>query len=639
MIVRAPLFGRGDVPLVLTSRLQGTEALLGYLLRLATLNQTRGIAPLLKAAGLKPSWKQAVNFGTTAPDLTELGRLAGLSRSTLQASGYWRTAEGPWHTFNQHLIRLTDLSLAQARVCPQCLGDREVCWDVWDLRAYPCCHVHRCRLLSACPQCNRPIGWSRPSVGHCRCGFDLAQAVTPPASIGVVVIAKMFNELARGRPAGLVPTEDLQSLIRLVQILGSPVDRPLSMRAIQREHVEAAYDGGERAADYLHAWPFGFKKWLAARCAEKPGVSLARDFGGVLQQLRDAFSPPAGNFVLDVVRNYIADEWRGLPAANTFFAAGEKAKYVSYIKAARSLGVDTKFILRLLEQGRIKGLVRKRGQRRAILIEVSSLPAAEAARRSLLLRSEVAARLAVTELMTLKMRKAGLITAIDEGPRVYFLSAEIDAFLVKIGSLAQPFADQPLVPIPRLSTRHRSFVDFIRDILAAEISIFHLPVPGEGLGAFGVSPSDIYRGKTRIDGRVYLTLKQAAKTLHLAPRQLEHMQKLGLIPRHGYKHPFTPETVEMARAEFMRSWEIGDELGLGFRRARAWIDATGVRPVIEHDPAAGVCAMWRTRDVERVIGHPLKRARECRQRGYTPPKERGGHIVRRGRPPAAVPQM
>lgn len=596
------------MPLVIRARLESDEALPGFLLRLASLNKADGIDSILRAAGSRPSgWKRSVNFPPGPPNLAGLPALCGTRRKALVKAGYWRTAESlPWRNFRGSVVKLPDLALTTPRICPECLRSREVCRDLWDLRINPCCHFHQRQLLLACPQCKQTLEWRRPSITHCRCGFDLTGAETPAATAGAIQIARDLEDLVRGRGSSLVPGAELHTFIQLVRILGVPIGQPVSMRAIQREPVSVAHEWATRAWAYIEDWPQGFEAWLRSRQKEPiEGMRLDEAFAGVLQKFRDVLPVPVGECVFDAMREYLAQNWPGILAVHRFYGS-DACKYMDMTTFARSLNTEPRVVRRLVRDGLVKSVVRKDGGRTRTFFEVASVPGGKEAR--LINQRAVADRLGLTKDNTLRLRRAGLITPIQADHRVYYLAADIDAFMERFNRLSRPASvGETLLPLDKLPTRHLCFVDYLQVVLAGAIPLFRSTEAAAGLAAFAVRRSDVFGGAMIINGRVFYTLRQAAKMLRTLPRQLTFMQKAGLLPRVRAMRGFTLEMIDTARNDFVRAWQIGDELGLGPRKARAWIDSEGVRPVIGSDTSAGITAMWRASDVERVLGRPLKR--------------------------------
>lgn len=81
-------------------------------------------------------------------------------------------------------IRLAGLRLRRhvastklyAKLCPQCVRDAGTVRLSWLLRASVGCPRHGYSLIWSCRRCGARIGWDRPDVDICRCGFPF-QAV------------------------------------------------------------------------------------------------------------------------------------------------------------------------------------------------------------------------------------------------------------------------------------------------------------------------------------------------------------------------------------------------------------------------------------------------------------------------------
>jgi hypothetical protein len=64
------------------------------------------------------------------------------------------------------------LNRQQIQLCPICLQEKPYYRLFWELSVVSVCPFHHCLLIDRCPQCQEPIGWSRPSVVLCSCQFD-----------------------------------------------------------------------------------------------------------------------------------------------------------------------------------------------------------------------------------------------------------------------------------------------------------------------------------------------------------------------------------------------------------------------------------------------------------------------------------
>lgn len=68
-------------------------------------------------------------------------------------------------------------------VCPECLAEASYIRQHWQFLPYQSCHVHQCKLLHHCPECNRRIGYQDSEIiDHCECGYRFIDAKTEAAS-------------------------------------------------------------------------------------------------------------------------------------------------------------------------------------------------------------------------------------------------------------------------------------------------------------------------------------------------------------------------------------------------------------------------------------------------------------------------
>ncbi|XHO63602.1 hypothetical protein BCC1697_000013 [Burkholderia gladioli] len=76
--------------------------------------------------------------------------------------------------------------------CPQCIRERGIFRAIWNFRAVTVCEQHGLWLVEQCPGCSELVGWNRPRLRSCQCGFDLGQAETTPAPIEAALINKLL---------------------------------------------------------------------------------------------------------------------------------------------------------------------------------------------------------------------------------------------------------------------------------------------------------------------------------------------------------------------------------------------------------------------------------------------------------------
>ncbi|MFP3610753.1 TniQ family protein [Paraburkholderia sp. SIMBA_050] len=76
--------------------------------------------------------------------------------------------------------------------CPACIRERGIFRAIWNIRAVTVCELHGQWLVEHCPQCMEPVGWDRPTLTSCRCGFDLGQTEMTSAPIEAALINKLI---------------------------------------------------------------------------------------------------------------------------------------------------------------------------------------------------------------------------------------------------------------------------------------------------------------------------------------------------------------------------------------------------------------------------------------------------------------
>jgi len=110
--------------------------------------------------------------------------------------------------FNTPLNNLADERLAYKikselvqffylRVCPLCLRESPYYRAMWDLKLITVCPIHKCMLVSSCPDCHQKISIRRNQVVKCICGFDLreTQDSAPLPDEELCVASHIYSQL------------------------------------------------------------------------------------------------------------------------------------------------------------------------------------------------------------------------------------------------------------------------------------------------------------------------------------------------------------------------------------------------------------------------------------------------------------
>lgn len=192
-------------------------------------------------------------------------------------------------------------------ICPSCLSEAPYLRQHWHYLPYVACYHHGCELLHACPACGETLDYQRSeSFTHCRCGFDLRYATTPPASDAALQLS------------ALVCGEQWESTNPLLLCKHPSQFFGAIYWYWRRYHGGAAGQCASQtlanAIDYFAAWPalfYGELQQLAERgvlCQIRLLNKTPFDevFGAVLNNARQLpFREPAANFILQGLSDYL----------------------------------------------------------------------------------------------------------------------------------------------------------------------------------------------------------------------------------------------------------------------------------------------------------------------------------------------
>ncbi|MGU2441369.1 TniQ family protein [Burkholderia cenocepacia] len=174
------------LPLALRVELYPDESLSSVLMRLVDANGLRSVGALLRDAG-------CVAFGPlVSAEIAELSRVCRIGQSTMRSmcpvevGGRARKAAFSY-AVGHHVIEARHLLVREReRICPLCLLDGGIMLAAHRLTWMTACPVHAVQLLDVCPQCEKPIMVTRPSMVRCRCGLvfsHISPVVTVPEEI------------------------------------------------------------------------------------------------------------------------------------------------------------------------------------------------------------------------------------------------------------------------------------------------------------------------------------------------------------------------------------------------------------------------------------------------------------------------
>jgi len=158
------------------------ESFIGYIMRLAELNEIPDLRWILKLAGLDRLYDYKYRFTSDFKvEPEKLSILTGVAERQLinllylHERGQKRNITGNILVLNQQIPH-NFVKREKPKICPTCLIEQNYCRRVWELSAITACPHHECLLIGCCQNCQRRINWKRPKLNVCECEFDFRQS-------------------------------------------------------------------------------------------------------------------------------------------------------------------------------------------------------------------------------------------------------------------------------------------------------------------------------------------------------------------------------------------------------------------------------------------------------------------------------
>jgi len=352
--------------LVVTPKPQGGESLMGYLLHLTEANAYPSTSYIISA--LNGRW-----YGSTVGRL-DAGPLAGLAR--LDPSDIARLTMLPdglprafVRVFGNDLPSY-EVSSCTPKVCPLCLKEGSRCEAFWDLTQAVACPRHGVDLVSTCPDCKKPLRWSRKKVGECKCGSDLTTWPTESVTPQVRGLMELMRYLTYRSEAQASRPEEwqhlthltLRQLCKLTWVLGYVVREtsPNPARTKARRNYRKELD---HVATILTNWPHNFRAFLEERyrdvvCESKPLPTFQRSFSwvcnGLISNVKDG--AVAFQFLGNEVLRFAARHWTrtSIPKGIGVTDSAEVVfRWGTHSEACELLGLHMQTLKKLIDAGEI----------------------------------------------------------------------------------------------------------------------------------------------------------------------------------------------------------------------------------------------------------------------------------------------
>jgi hypothetical protein len=220
--VKTPLLVRHPAP-------YPTESLLGYVLRLSEKNGYVSPSAVCRLAGIKQN-----DLGAIGLRVEGLAAIASCTAADLNQIAFAHSVSGRRSSqLLGHRLVPAELSLAKAKLCPQCVAEKGFIEAHWHLELMVACPIHRCRATSECPKCGDRLRWFRPGLLECDCGGNLQDSDMPKVSsseaslLGIIRRKLLRYPAADENPLALPQDQlmamDLRSMLGVVRAIANTV--------------------------------------------------------------------------------------------------------------------------------------------------------------------------------------------------------------------------------------------------------------------------------------------------------------------------------------------------------------------------------------------------------------------------------
>lgn len=432
------------------------ESFIGYLLRLADLNDYETLSWILQAAEIKAYARSSFSFALNGSlNLSPLAQLTGVNEAELTPLLYHPTKELRGRMVGEHLVFGSAvpqylIRLRHPKVCTECLRESGYTRRIWDLAPVTVCPVHKRLLLDSCPQCQKRISWNRPGISLCRCKFDWRNHTTveiPSSELEVTRqiyrLCKLPLAITQAEPSGRI-SNDLINL-ELLDFLAA-----LSFVASQFEGImdtKGKHLAPNRTNTQLHelfckSWPvfcdwpenfFLFLDWRRLQNAQNKDNGLTgwqKDFSEYKSTLFVQLSPPQFDFMRTAFREYVDIRRRESYIENaqlnscstsqvgrspkTALRERGKGDYMSAIAARKALKISWHSINRLIATEKLRAIVSSRGGSRVFLIERKSVDELKIDLDGALFLKQVAAALGLSTERIKELIEGGVLRSIRD---------------------------------------------------------------------------------------------------------------------------------------------------------------------------------------------------------------------------------
>lgn len=372
---------------------------MSYIIRLTEQNGYTSPTWIIRKAELASGISRHCSFVFGEPEqLRLLSNLTGSSISDLAAAAYPRDNQyyPSRYMFFDLAVNYYSIRLTYPKICPLCLSEDPYCRRIWDIVGVTTCPKHKCLLIDECPNCMRRITWVRKRVSVCPCEFDWREAEVTPVEESELALTYHVHRLCRlstDNRAGKFPVNrildrgfTLQDVLSVLfffvgQYRGMSLTTGKLLHPVgKNEDLHVLFN---KAYCVFEDWPNNFHTFLHSRIDHERILPLSqqrlksplyRDFGKFYVSVYKILSAKQFDFIREAFVDYLVKRWESYdPLSQKKDSTCFNSRYISKSDAARLLEIDYRSIDEIVDSGKLKTIVRSKGKKRLIFVDVMDI--------------------------------------------------------------------------------------------------------------------------------------------------------------------------------------------------------------------------------------------------------------------------
>lgn len=338
-----------------------TESLLGFALRVSEQNGYDSPWHIFSLAGFSQGEIVSTGF-----KVNKFAAILGREPEQFEQITYRSERDGKEFQLLGHplggSLTYSPLRLKTPAICPCCIAENRYIDAFWDLRSAIACPVHGTHVLDRCPACSTPLTWFRPGLLTCKCGQNLRQLDSRPASSDVIDLMRLLYAKLHRLPM----PDNLSNSLPIIELWSLPLQSVLELLVAigQRETtVDSAgllpspTDTTLAAVTILSNWPANFHDFLRKldqHCNEG-GISIRKRFSSFYSSMFKMRRNAADfSFLRDEMLRFGSEEWGdGIVDPRMINEPGENHRFLSRKKLAERINVDPRTLSKWAEKGKV----------------------------------------------------------------------------------------------------------------------------------------------------------------------------------------------------------------------------------------------------------------------------------------------